>query len=283
MHHYLSRCGLIFATLLLSSLSALQGAELETAEQASSAQANVVQAELIWTDFDGQQHLLLHAQYQSEQWSEPKAIYVSNNAITTPTLATLSSAALTADLAIWTEQRKGKTVLMQARRIEREAWQPAIPFYALGQDNFSPTVITDLADTSYVFWSHTEADNHSDIVYSFKHDAATDIASDWSAPQRLHPSNTVPDLAPKAILKPNGEIMITWQTFNASALAYVASTAVLAGTSERTDLLHLADTDPDYVDPVALRKLVLPGFVPENRSFTLFSALNKLERAIVLP
>lgn len=275
MHYYFKPYWLVLATFALVAVAPEQSAGQEPVINPAT-----VQAELIWTDFDGERHLLMHAQLQAAQWSEPQAIYVSNNAITTPTLATLSSESLRADFAMWTEQRKAKTILMQTRRIERAVWQPGLPFYSEGQDNFSPTVITDLGNTSYVFWSSTQANNYSDIVYSAKNDAAANSASEWSVPRRLHASNAVPDLAPSAVLQANGEILVTWQTFDASALQYVPNSAVVSGS---TDLQHLADTNPDYVDPVDLRKLALPSFLPRDRSFTLFSALNKLERAIVLP
>ncbi|MDG1906871.1 MAG: hypothetical protein P8I38_14720 [Arenicella sp.] len=252
-------------------------AQDELSQDASSSpdlavQDEAVQAELIWTEFDGADHLLLHSQYQAEQWSQATTIYSGNNPISGPTLAQLNDQSKKADFAVWTEQRGTKTVLMQMRRLDRNKWQPATQFYGGGTNNFAPFVISDLLGNTLVFWSSSDINRLADIVYTVEDDG-------WSTPRPLHAPNEVPDLTPAAVLNPNGTIEVSWQSYDFSAGSYVTKTANVSlaedNSNKNNDALK-------FIDLVNLEKISLPNFLPRQRGrFTVFSALNKIKRAVV--
>ena len=274
--------------LFLNILLVQDGVAQDKLEQPNSSTQGIanenqtVQAELIWTEFDGEKHLLLHSQYREKQWSQPKTIYSSNNAMSSPTLAQLNDQTTAADFAVWTEQRGTKTVLMQTRRIEQNRWQPATQFYAGGTDNFSPYVINDLLGNTFIFWSSSDVNRLADIVYSVK-------GNDWSTPRPLHAPNKVPDLGPVAALNSNGPIEVSWRTYDFSAGRYVTKSTIVSSVADTTESTGTSNTGntsnnsgANLIDLVDLEKVPLPNFLPRERgSFTLFSALNNINRAVV--
>jgi hypothetical protein len=173
---------------------------------------------------------------------------------------------------------------MQTRRIQKDAWQPATQFYSGGTNNFAPFVINDLNGNTWVFWSLTQAQNLSDVVFSIRQDGAAaegNIANGWSAPKAVHPLNKVPDIVPIAILDKNGDIQVYWQTYDFSVNNYVQKSTTLKAVVN-TQNQQTIGLDPQHIDPIQLASLPVPDFIPDRGyNFTLFSALNKVERAIV--
>jgi len=209
--------------------------------------AIAAEAEIVWTKFDGKQHQIVFSAYDGEHWLTPgEVVYSSANPLATPVIGTLPSGE---KLLIWAEIVRKKVKLMYSQSITAvsRTWADADVFSDIGKENLAPTLVTDLNDHVWVFWSSSSS-LPSDI-YMRKFDG-----SDWSKAERIHSANQVPDNSAHASLNTDGNIYLEWNTFDFEINDYRLDSKTFITENPYPDGIRVTDTlnpadipSPDFI------------------------------------
>ena len=208
-------------------------------------------AEIVWVESNGKTNKLYLAQYNAQKWNKISTpIYSSENAITAPALGIDKNQNR---LLIWTEQRDNKFVLMMAssnKSADRTAWSDAQLFNDYGRENFGASVVRDLTGTIWVFWSASNSAS-SDIYVSKK------VKASWSNPSKINEQNDVPDSRPEARLSEDGNIIVSWSTYNLQSNTYERVSEKI-----NSELTNKINSTPK--DSVLAAHVPLPDFLPKR-------------------
>ncbi|MFT5571169.1 MAG: hypothetical protein ACI9FR_000077 [Cryomorphaceae bacterium] len=219
-------------------------------------------AELVWAEVGSENNVIEYSQWDGETWSDPIHIYENSNEIATPSLATQADGT---KVLIWTEQQRRKSVLMWEKRGSTdEEWSQASVFSRFGNENVSPSLVTDFAGTLWVFWSAQQSDL-SDVFVSKQH------AGSWSEPIQVNAVNKVPDIKPLAQILEDGTVQVEWQSYDFEVGDYVLRQKSFSGdvkTSQTQPEGEFADMDP--------QKVSLPSFVSGQIYVTMHLPKNQL-------
>ncbi|MFT6100415.1 MAG: hypothetical protein ACJAYF_002973 [Arenicella sp.] len=229
-----------------------------------------VRAELVWVDSKPDHHRLMLSQLTGDKWSDPLAVYTSENYITTPTLSTDLR---DNKLLIWSEQNAGSTVLMSARKASpSNKWQHAEKLNDFEAENLSPSTVVDSNNRLWVFWS-SNYQGLDDIYYS-----RTD-GSKWSSPSKVHANNDVPDIQPIASLNEDLDVVVAWNTYDQPSGQYVIRQHVfeIDNSSKTRYKSSLSNTLQESISDV-----IIPGFLPRNSAVVLHFPNNNIEQSIRL-
>ncbi|MBL4671860.1 MAG: hypothetical protein JKX81_06335 [Arenicella sp.] len=229
-----------------------------------------IRAELVWVDSQAGSHRLMLSQLTGDKWSDPLAVYTSENFITTPALSTDLSGN---KLLIWSEQNDNSTVLMSARRASPDIeWQRARKLNGFKAENLSPSIIVDSSNRQWVFWSSNH-EGLDDIYYSRKD------GSKWSSPSRVHANNDVPDIQPIASLNKDLNVVVAWKAYDQPSGQYLTSQRVFTidNSSKSRYKISLRNTQQESISDV-----IMPGFLPRNSAVALHFPNNNIEQSIRL-
>ena len=235
--------------------------------QPLSAKAGESVAELVWVENSDSSHALYLARYQNNTWHKSAApIYTSDNAITAPALGTDKNGMR---LLIWTEQRNNKFVLMMSVRNKvslQSAWSNAQQFSDFGIENFSATMVRDITGVLWVFWS-ASIGGLSDIYVSKQ----TNVG--WSKPSKINDNNKVPDSHPEARLNEEGNIAVSWSSYNIQSNTYERVHKEINREFDAVAIAELADKTLESDIPI-------PSFLPSSSIATLHFPNNKSQQSI---
>ena len=224
---------------------------------AGVGEQSAVQAspELLWTEPRDQGYALLHSQFSDNRWSEPEAVYLSDNPLTSPALGTDADGG---KLLIWTEQLRRKTVLKSKRRTSEGAWQEAQVFSDSGLENFATSIVYDGNGQAWVFWS--SAGGKLADIYLSRSDGPG-----WSRRERIHPENKVPDILPVASITVQGNVLVEWTHYSFAQRSYLLTSKefTVENSEKYNNNSSLGKESADLGD------LELPDFLPRNRRLLL--------------
>ena len=211
--------------------------------------AHATTAEVVWTEFDGKQHLLLHSDFDGEQWRYPgEVVYRSENALLTPVIGVAADGH---KALVWSEVRRGKIILMHQRGIARDGrleWQSPQLLTDRGMENLGPAMVRDRSGTLWLFWASATVEP-SDLYMSRLGSGG------WTARERVNGDNEVPDNRPTARLDKAGNVLVEWHTYDLENRAYTLE--------NKTFLLETAGSVPLPADTDGEEKEVpSPSFVP---------------------
>ena len=209
------------------------------------------QAELLWAN-NRTGHEIMITRYVDQQWSEVESIYQSDNPIT--------SVAMTTDLdgskiVIFSEVFKTRTVLMKMQmHPQAKIWSKAKLFVDFAKENLAASLVTDAANTVWVFWSANNGDL-DDIYFSRR------TSLGWSPPQRVNEKNDVPDIKPQASINTKGDVEVNWQTYSWTLRNYQRTRSVLQTESITTEKdKNLPNSE------VSLKEIPLPPIAKKQLS-----------------
>jgi len=170
-------------------------------------------AEALWIDPQSKRQEIKFAQLIDGDWYDEQVVYQSDNALTSLALGTAPSGE---KLMIWTEQKRAKTALMYMTASNTGGtlqWSTPSVFSDKGHENFSASIVYDLAGTAWVFWASTHED-FSDIVLR-------KYSGSWEQIEKVHAKNSVPDIKPSASIIESGEVSIEWDSYDFEAGNYI--------------------------------------------------------------
>lgn len=226
-------------------------------------------AEVVWAEFDGEQHHVLLSRFNGEAWSEPaEKIYSSDNPLTTPVLGSTRAGG---KILVWAESIRSKVVLMIARASADEGalkWQPARKFSDRGMENLGPVIATDLNGHVWLFWS-SSTKMPSDLYYR-KYDGTS-----WTEATRVNEANEVPDNGAVASVDQLGNVVVQWNTFDLDLGTYVLE--------NKTYLVeNLGSAQPELIDVVDPAVIPTPDFMPmDARSLLHFPGNLRTQNQVV--
>ncbi len=222
-------------------------------------------AELLWIDSNDGEYQLKISEYINDEWAEETLLYASSNPITSPALGTGKNSR---KLIVWTEQIRSKTVLKSMSRSANNNWQLPNVFSNQGFENYSASIVFDLEDVAWVFWSSTVREL-SDIYY------VRSEGLGWSTPVLVNAVNDVPDLHPRASLTLDGKVEVRWSRYSFENNSYVEDVYLFDEALVNSSDIILADT-------IALSDIPLPNFLPENRLSVIHFPSNHMLQTLLI-
>lgn len=223
----------------------------------STPQIKAQQAEIVWVEQNNELQSIHLSSYNGEHWTPPSApLFTSNNALSSVKLGTDNNGT---KLMVWSEQIIDKTVLMFSQKKPNEHWSKEKVLYAAGSENYAGSIVFDSNNRGWFFWSF--ADEYlADIVYLQFHNGKPGRL------QSLHPNNQVPDIHPIASLNVNGNIKVTWTTYDLEKDRYIQTSKVLSINPKQKFLFNKHNESeieniptPDFIPKNALSLIHIPG------------------------
>jgi hypothetical protein len=229
-----------------------------------------VSAELVWVESSTNDNRLMFSHLSSGTWSEPIAVYYSENFISTPTISTDLNQN---KLLIWSEQSDKDRVLMSARNTSVDGtWREAKKINNFRAENLSPSIVIDSGNRPWVFWS-SNYQGLDDIYYSRQE------GEKWTAPQRVHASNKVPDVQPIASLNQDLDVVVNWKSYDLSSAQYLAVHQIFTiDSSSKSRYKNGPINDKEN----SISDIILPGFLPFDSAVGLHFPNNQIEQSIRL-
>jgi len=231
-----------------------------------AANAQDTKAILVWSFFDGEHHVL-SSYLTDDEWSEPVAIYSGDDLIVTPSLVKSGKGAT---MAVWSQQRLGKTQVFQSFLSEsNNQWSEPEPLVDEGAENLNPNLINDGQGNLWLFWSGNNG-GLDDIFYKKR---KLD-SQEWSEVQQLNEPNEVPDYKPIAELDEFGDIRVSWQTFDFLSGQYIEVQEVIVVEQKTAYSASKAAQD------LKLEDIILPEFLPKDSAVSLLFPNNVAAQSI---
>ena len=224
-------------------------------------------AELVWVERDAVEHRVYVSSFVDDDWSEPtQPLVISEHAIAGTALSTDFQGN---KVLVWTEQFKAKTRLFYMTKRVSGAWTDRQLLYSEGLENFAGSLVFDLNDTGWFFWSSAD-DGFANIrLMKFKNLVP-------QAAQIVSPKNNAPDIHPIAKLDQQGQVILEWTSFDRASNQYLQKERLFEVSYEVAQKL-------DGKNETALDSIPLPTFLPTNRrSLIHFPGNNMVQSTAVL-
>jgi hypothetical protein len=219
-------------------------------------------AEVYWVEYDGENKIMV-ADNLAGQWSDPREIYASNNALTSLAVASNDEGG---KLLVWSEQRKSKTVLKQSTYgANSNTWSLAQLLTDKGQSNMASVLISKGGGTVWLIWS-SDRDGLDDVYASERKNGAS------LSVNKVHEENDVPDVLPTARINEKGDIELNWLRYSRNQRGYVATSGLIKIdiVDERTiNESKSANHAVRYDQEVAAGRMKFPSFVNDNPTAVL--------------
>jgi hypothetical protein len=199
---------------------------------------------------------------QSGKWSEIDIAHISKNQINSATILTRETGQ---QFLFWSEtdhNTNEQIIMYKTRLFDQSEWSLPRIFYEDGSENIGISLLRRNQEI-WVFWASTAAEL-PDIYYKVY------SAGNWSREQLAHEANDVPDFKPTASLANNGQVMLSWLSFDLDKGDYVYKEEVISQALDSTTL-------SDKIDDLNVE---LPSFIPPERSISLRFPNNDLNQSI---
>lgn len=215
--------------------------------------ADGVVAELVWVVPEKENYQIMMSDYDGDSWREPYTVHRSENPLTSPAIGTDHQGNKT---LIFSElYRPAKSHLVKITKpAGAENWSKPVLFSDYGNENLGATMVVDLSNQIWVFWS-ANAGDLDDIVFMQSRGAS------WSEPQRVHPKNDVPDHQPFAQLTTDGNIELGWKTYDFSASQYIQANHLFSLDNSEQSVYKTPLVEDQEI---LLEDITLPSFIPAN-------------------
>ena len=224
--------------------------------------------DLLWVEA-GLPNQIMRSQRDNHEWSEPEVMYSSKNSLT--------SIGIVKDLEeneflIWTEQLKTRSVIMKMQRGNRQnSWSQAKLFIDYGKENLASTMVVDRANQIWLFFSSNQGDL-DDVYLSIR------SSSGWSTPTKVNSDNKVPDIQPHAILTKNGDVYVSWRSYDFEIGDYLTRDVVFELDKS---LKSRYKTDP-VVPELSFNDLALPSYIPSTNTGLVYFPKNRIQQSFII-
>lgn len=226
-------------------------------------------AQLIWVDSAAKNHQIFVANLKGEEWSEPDVVYQSENELASPVMATDLSGG---KWLVWSERHRKKLVLMsQHLSAGTSTWSQASVVSDLGYENTGAAMVVDLAGRLWLVWAANPG-GMDDIYLSVR-----ESGNAWADPIRLNAENEVPDIRPAITLLIEGDVQVSWQTFDLNLGGY---TTELKQFTLDTSVKTRYKTPLDPASDVQPEDVALPHFLPGHTVVSLHLPNNRLVQSV---
>ncbi len=224
--------------------------------------------DLLWVEI-GQPNHIMHSRYANDEWTKAEIIYSNNHPITSIGFVKDLNGV---EILVWSEQIKTRSVIMKMQRSSGQMlWSQAKLFINFGKENLASTMVIDRANQIWLFFSSNQGD--LDDVYLSKRSELG-----WSSPIKVNNNNKVPDIQPHAKLDKNGNVLISWRSYDFEVGDYLLKEIVFELDKS---LKSSYKTDP-VIPEQSLSNLVMPSFLPSNTAAMVYFSKNRLQQSVII-
>ena len=164
------------------------------------------EAEFIWAEEDLNGTRIVMSSYRGGVWQPGEKIIDDKNLNILPAMGMSRK---NQKLAVWSTVSAAGSILKYSLK-RGNSWQPAKILSNTMSTNLAPVVVFDNDDIAWVFWSANDGGDDDIFVSKL-------INGNWTAANRVHADNVVPDILAEAGQDENGNIWVTWQQLQNNA------------------------------------------------------------------
>ncbi len=168
----------------------------------SDVKNSITKADLVWAQSDGLRSEIFLSSLKDKKWSAPLQLTDDNADNLHPAIDTAADGT---KWIAWTAVEDGSYSIRAMSIMGQQKEEPQVVSADLAGSIY-PMIIIDNNNIPLIVWSGNDGSN-DDIFYS------RFLQSKWQKPQRLHPTNTVPDIQPVVLLNSDGEVFAQWKRY----------------------------------------------------------------------
>lgn len=223
---------------------------LANSANAADAIQKLQSADLTWSEFDGSGHSIWFSMWQQGSWTPPQQIVNDSLINIHPQVYTAADGNR---ILAWTSIKDGHFSLRYSQQ-KNGTWSEPETIPAKLANNIAPSVLIDNQNISWIVWAGNNGNGELDDIYFSRL-----INGTWQPPQRVNPTNNVPDILPQLSNDTAGRPQVTWQSYHNGAYQFFISN--WDGQSWTAPLLQ-AKKDVPANKKNSAPELILPDFVP---------------------
>jgi hypothetical protein len=216
------------------------------------------QIKLVWSADYGQGEQIFYSSYdKNNDWTVPLQLSDSRDSVYLPVVGSGNDGKV---WVVWSH-KKNKKIFLEWSVYRASKWSLPSQIETGLDSNKAVTIIVDLENRPWIAWSGTEK-TYPDIYWS-RWDG-----NGWEKAEKMHGANDVPDLDPSFLLDHNGNIVLSWQTFENRRYITVA---------KKWDGQQWQTVDPSMVESKMknksygpLAKIIPPRLVQDSSQGSLF-------------
>lgn len=167
---------------------------------ASSQQQNIKEIAVAWSEPSVESEGIFFSKYVDGVWQVPRLLSTNNSLNFDPSAVIDNTGKV---MVVWSQRVKNKVKLVY-RRYSDGKWATEIPIPTNLNNNKASTLILDDENNPVIAWTAIEQ-KYPEIFWS-------KYTGTWSNPQKVHSTNSVPDIRPRLSRLGDGKIVLTWNT-----------------------------------------------------------------------
>ena len=161
------------------------------------------EAELIWSEFDGENYEIFYSNLSNNKWASKVQITNNNLEDLNPTISTGANGIT---WAVWSAMSGVKTNLFYSN-FDGSSWAPPTQIITNLSSNTTPSIIIDNENIPWVVW--TRFDGQDDDIWFTRWNG-----DDWEEPQRINKDDSMPDILPIIGIDEEGKPWVKWSGYD---------------------------------------------------------------------
>lgn len=219
---------------------------------------DITQAEIVWSEYDGEHNEIFYATYDEGEWSEGVQITHDQYQNLHPVIVRSADGYR---FVAWTAFSSDKESVINWSEYVDGSWSDAQTVEFEMTSNIKPSIAMDEEGVIWMTWSANRGDL-DEIFYS------RFIAGQWESPKLVNQKNDVPDVLPEIYQDTNATMSIQWTGFKPGE-GYVRFQTAWNGEKWTRATVVTADQDDNAPDLGGVEQLEMPEFVPIKEMSTL--------------
>jgi hypothetical protein len=245
---------LLFSITFFICLQVMSGGQIVSAKTAGST-AGDIEAQIVWTIQADKVYRVLFSLLERGEWRVPVQVSEVDAYIFHPVSASGSQGQ---KWVVWTQRTENGNFLHYSST-NAYIWSPALKIKTGLRENRATSLVVDDNNIPWIAWEGANG-GRSDVYWSrLEHDG-------WSAPEKIHADNTVPDIEPELALNSVGKLSLSWKTVKNGL--YVTVSKVWNGEQWQTASSQVSPKDErlkDYKNAIPY-----PEFIQERNQARLY-------------
>jgi len=163
----------------------------------------IIQAELTWAAFDGENYEIFFSSLSNDLWTEK--VQLTNNNFTN-ILPSISSGTDGIVWIVWSAVNELKSNLFFSNT-SGDSWPDPVQISTNLSSNTSPCIIVDNENIPWIVWAGF--DGQDDDIFFTKWNG-----NNWDVPLRVNKNDSVPDILPSIIIDEEGTPVVYWSGYD---------------------------------------------------------------------
>ncbi len=162
-----------------------------------------IKAELVWSEFDGENNEIYYSRLEDNIWTQK--VQLSNKAFRN-TSPSVSSGTDGITWVVWTAISGSKSHLLFSN-YDGKTWSSPTRISTNLSSNTAPSIVVDNENIPWIVWAGF--DGQDDDIFFTRWNGF-----DWDAPQRVNKDDSLPDILPLSRIDEEGNLLVEWSGYD---------------------------------------------------------------------